>query len=92
MAKILDSVDSPDDLKGLGSTELSQLSNEIRELILETVSKKGGHLASNLGAADLAVALHYTFDFKHDRLIWDVGHQCYPHKILTGRKLSLIHI
>jgi len=86
MAKILDSVDSPDDLRGLGSTELSQLSNEIRELILETVSKKGGHLASNLGAADLAVALHYTFDFKHDRLIWDVGHQCYPHKILTGRK------
>ncbi|MBI2190958.1 MAG: 1-deoxy-D-xylulose-5-phosphate synthase [Planctomycetes bacterium] len=86
MGKLLDGIQGPQDLRGLTVDQLSQVAHEVRELILEAVSEKGGHLASNLGAADLAVALHYTFDFQVDRLIWDVGHQCYPHKVLTGRK------
>lgn len=86
MTKLLDSINGPEDLKRLSIAELSLVAQEVRELILLAVSEKGGHLASNLGAADLAVALHYTFNFHEDRLIWDVGHQCYPHKVLTGRK------
>ena len=86
MAKLLDGIDSPRDLAGLSVEELGQVAKEIRELILDAVSEKGGHLSSNLGAAELAVALHHTFDFLEDRLLWDVGHQCYAHKILTGRK------
>ena len=86
MAKLLDGIDSPRDLAGLSVEELGQVAKEIRELILDTVSERGGHLSSNLGAAELAVALHHTFDFLEDRLLWDVGHQCYAHKILTGRK------
>ncbi len=86
MGRLLNKIDSPKDLKQLSTMELSEVSGEIRELILDAVSANGGHLASNLGAADLTVALHYTFDFLEDVLIWDVGHQCYPHKILTGRR------
>ncbi len=86
MSKLLDSVDSPEDLKRLGIRGLPLLAREIRDLITETVEKTGGHLASNLGVVELTLALHYVFDFSKDRLVWDVGHQCYTHKIITGRK------
>jgi 1-deoxy-D-xylulose-5-phosphate synthase len=84
--KLLDSIAGPQDLKKLPPDKLSQLATEIRALILDVVSKNGGHLASNLGAVELTIALHYVFDSPRDTIIWDVGHQCYTHKILTGRR------
>jgi 1-deoxy-D-xylulose-5-phosphate synthase len=86
MPKMLDSIREPGDLKRMSVDELSVLAAEIRALILETVSKNGGHLGSNLGVVELTVALHYVFDSPRDKIIWDVGHQCYTHKILTGRR------
>lgn len=86
--KFLESISSPSDIKKLSPEQLEVLSREIRELIISTVLETGGHLASSLGAVELAVALHYVFDSPSDRLIWDVGHQAYAHKILTGRKDS----
>jgi len=86
MAKILDEIDSPRDLKKIPQEKLPALAHEIRSLILDVVSKNGGHLASNLGVVELTIALHYVFDSPKDKIIWDVGHQCYTHKILTGRK------
>ncbi|OHB62707.1 MAG: hypothetical protein A2Y77_16060 [Planctomycetes bacterium RBG_13_62_9] len=86
MNSYLEKVDYPADLKKLQVAELETLADEIRQFILDSVSKTGGHLASNLGAVELTLALHYVFDFKRDRLLWDVGHQCYTHKIITGRK------
>jgi 1-deoxy-D-xylulose-5-phosphate synthase len=86
MAKILDTIREPADLRKLTPDELSILALEIRTLILETVAKNGGHLASNLGAVELTLALHIAFDSPADKIVWDVGHQCYTHKILTGRK------
>ena len=86
MSELLDKVNSPDDIKSFDVTELETLAREIRDLILRVVLEKGGHLSSNLGVVELTIALHYVFDFKKDRLILDVGHQCYAHKILTGRK------
>ncbi len=86
MGKILDAIREPADLRRLGPDELSNLALEIRALILETVAKNGGHLASNLGAVELTMALHLAFDAPRDKIVWDVGHQCYTHKILTGRK------
>ncbi|MBE0460994.1 MAG: 1-deoxy-D-xylulose-5-phosphate synthase, partial [Candidatus Aminicenantes bacterium] len=86
MKTILDTIQTPNDLKRLSLKELSDLSREIRALILEVVSKKGGHLAPNLGVVELTLALHYVFDAPRDKIIWDVGHQCYTHKIITGRK------
>lgn len=83
---ILDKINSPEDLKTLTIDELKELADQIRALIIETVSKTGGHLASSLGVCELTIALHYVFSFSKDRLIWDVGHQSYAHKILTGRK------
>ncbi len=83
---ILDTINNPSDLKSLPIEQLKQLADEIRDLITSTVSQSGGHLASNLGVVDLTLALHSVFDFLTDRLLWDVGHQCYAHKILTGRK------
>ncbi|MCS7151507.1 MAG: 1-deoxy-D-xylulose-5-phosphate synthase [Endomicrobia bacterium] len=84
--KLIDNINFPADIKKLNFKELKQLCDEIRELIVETVSKTGGHLASNLGAVELTVALHYVFDTPRDKIVWDVGHQTYAHKILTGRK------
>jgi len=84
--KILDDIHSPRDLKKLPPENLPQVADEIRALILDVVSKNGGHLASNLGAVELTIALHYVFDSPRDTIIWDVGHQCYTHKILTGRR------
>ena len=86
MNKILDRVNKPDDLKKLNLAEKEELAKEIREYILEIVSKNGGHLASNLGIVELTIALHSVFDLPQDKIVWDVGHQSYVHKILTGRK------
>jgi 1-deoxy-D-xylulose-5-phosphate synthase len=86
MAKKLEMIRCPADLKELSVRDLSGLATEIRALILETVSKNGGHLGSNLGVVELTLALHYVFDSPKDKIIWDVGHQCYTHKILTGRR------
>jgi 1-deoxy-D-xylulose-5-phosphate synthase len=84
--KILNSISSPEDVKKLSQQELEELSAEIRKLIIETVSETGGHLASNLGAVEITLALHKVFDFSKDKLILDVSHQVYTHKIITGRK------
>jgi len=86
MTKVLDQIQTSHDVKKLDSEELERLCYEIREEILSTVSKNGGHLASNLGVVELTTALHYVFDFPRDKLVWDVGHQSYAHKLLTGRK------
>ncbi len=85
----LNSINSPDDLKTLSREELPALANELRQFILDSVSKTGGHLSSNLGTVELSIALHYVFDTPRDRVVWDVGHQSYPHKILTGRRESM---
>ncbi len=86
MSKLLEQINSPADVKRLSIPELKELAEEIRQFILDSVSKTGGHLASNLGVVELTLALHSVFDFKTDKLLWDVGHQCYTHKIITGRK------
>jgi len=86
VSKILDKIDTPGDVKGLNQDELGELCSELRELLVSRVSKNGGHLASNLGAVELTVALHRVFDSPKDKIIWDVGHQSYVHKLLTGRR------
>lgn len=86
---LLHRIDSPEDIKKLSIADLPQLSTEVREFLLDNVSASGGHLASGLGSIELTVALHYIFNTPFDSLVWDVGHQCYPHKILTGRKRQL---
>lgn len=83
---LLDTVELPEDLRRLDKKQLPQLAAELRHFLLESVGKTGGHFASNLGAVELTVALHYVYNTPDDKLIWDVGHQSYPHKILTGRK------
>jgi 1-deoxy-D-xylulose-5-phosphate synthase len=85
-SSVLSRYSGPDDLRGMTEQGLRQLAGEIRQLIMEVVSRNGGHLASNLGVVELAVALHRVFRSPRDAIIWDVGHQCYAHKILTGRK------
>lgn len=90
--ELLDRIQSPADLKPLDRRELKRLSDELRGFIVQSVSKTGGHLSSNLGTVELTVALHYVYDTPHDRIIWDVGHQSYPHKILTGRKEGMAHL
>jgi len=86
MANLLETIDSPADVRRLSRSALPALANELREFVLDSVAKTGGHLSSNLGTVELTVALHYVFNTPHDRLVWDVGHQTYPHKILTGRR------
>ncbi len=82
---LLDQLQSPHQLRRLKPAQLEQLVDQMRDRIIDVVSRRGGHLASNLGVIELTLALHYVFDFTTDRLLWDVGHQCYPHKMLTGR-------
>lgn len=86
MDKILDRISGPEDIKKLSLKEISKLAAEIRANILKTVSKTGGHLSPNLGVVEITLALHYVFNAPADKIIWDVGHQCYAHKIITGRK------
>ena len=84
--KLLDKINYPSDLKQLDYNQLEELAKELRKFLIESVSKTGGHLAAGLGTIELTIALHYIFNTPSDKLIWDIGHQCYPHKILTGRK------
>jgi 1-deoxy-D-xylulose-5-phosphate synthase len=84
--KLLETINDPSDLRLLPRTQLTPLANELRQYLLESVSKTGGHLSSNLGTVELTIALHYVFETPHDRIVWDVGHQTYSHKILTGRR------
>ena len=86
---MLEKINSSEDLKKLNKEEKEELADDIRKYILEIVSKNGGHLASNLGVVELTIALHSVFDLPKDKIIWDVGHQSYVHKILTGRKEEL---
>jgi len=86
MDRLLEHINDPADLRRLDGDQLAQLARELREFIISSVSRTGGHLSSNLGTVELAIALHYVFDTPRDRLVWDVGHQTYPHKILTGRR------
>ena len=86
MTPLLPQIDAPADLRRLSRAQLRQVADEVRDKVVEVVSQTGGHFGSNLGAVELTVALHYVFDTPHDRLVWDVGHQTYPHKILTGRR------
>ena len=84
--KLLSAIEAPADLRRLPRAQLKGLADEVRECVLQNVSRTGGHLSSNLGTVELTIALHYVFNTPHDRLVWDVGHQTYPHKILTGRR------
>src|ERR1700759_3199272 len=83
---LLQTIDSPADLKQLNREQLQQLTDELRQYIIDVVSVHGGHFAASLGVTELTVALHYVFNTPYDQLVWDVGHQAYGHKILTGRR------
>jgi 1-deoxy-D-xylulose-5-phosphate synthase len=83
---LLDTVDTPEDLRKLERGQLRQLADELRAEMIDAVGSTGGHLGSGLGVVELTTAIHYVFDTPRDRLVWDVGHQAYPHKILTGRR------
>ena len=83
---LLDQIQGPNDIKEIAPDELDNLAEEIRRFLVRKVSMTGGHLASNLGAVELTMALHLTLDLPQDKIVWDVGHQSYTHKILTGRK------
>ena len=85
MTPLLDRIDGPDDLKGLNESQLAQVAQEVREQIIETIGEIGGHFGANLGACEIAVAIHSLLDSPRDKVLWDVGHQAYPHKLLTGR-------
>jgi 1-deoxy-D-xylulose-5-phosphate synthase len=86
---LLETIDSPADLRKLDRGELPQLARELRAFLLRSVASTGGHLSSNLGTIELTIALHYVFDTPRDRIVWDVGHQTYAHKILTGRRTRM---
>ena len=89
---ILETIHDPRDIKALNDSQTQLLCTELREFLLKNVSKTGGHLASNLGAVELTVAIHRVFDTSRDRLVFDVGHQCYTHKLLTGRRKQFDHL
>ena len=89
--KLLNEIHSPDDVKKLSRPELDQLAAEIRDTLVETTATNGGHLASNLGVVELTIALERVFDSPKDSIVWDVGHQCYTHKLLTGRYDQFFH-
>jgi 1-deoxy-D-xylulose-5-phosphate synthase len=86
LSPLLPTIDNPADLRRLPSSALKQLADELRGFLIDSVSRTGGHLAAGLGVVELSIGLHYVFDTPHDRIVWDVGHQAYPHKILTGRR------
>src|SRR5258705_257630 len=89
---LLKTIDEPSQLRSLDRRQLGQLADELRAYVLESVSKTGGHLSSNLGTVELTIALHYIFQTPEDRIVWDVGHQTYPHKILTGRREAMARL
>lgn len=89
MYDLLNTIDAPATLRQLEHKDLHRLTEELRAFLIESVSKTGGHLSSNLGSVELTIALHYIFDTPHDRIVWDVGHQCYGHKVLTGRRQAM---
>lgn len=86
MSRLLDQIEYPADLRKLNKDQLEQVSKELREELIDVVSETGGHLGAGLGVVELTIAIHYVFNTPKDKLVWDVGHQCYPHKIITGRK------
>src|ERR1700726_4536944 len=86
MTRLLDSIDQPQDLHGLSDDELQTVAQELREHIIDTVGEIGGHFGANLGTCEIAVALHSVLHSPTDKILWDVGHQAYPHKVLTGRR------
>src|SRR3982750_397278 len=86
MYDLLQTINNPADLRALDRKQLQQVAVELREFLIDSVSQTGGHLSSNLGTVELTIALHYVYDTPHDRIVWDVGHQTYAHKILTGRR------
>ena len=86
MTKLIRQINFPADLRKLNKDKLKQISDELRDELIDVVSETGGHLGAGLGVVELTVALHYVFDTPKDKLVWDVSHQCYPHKIITGRK------
>ena len=88
---LLDRIDRPQDLHALSEDELEQVAQEVRELLIDTVGEIGGHFGANLGTCEIAVALHSLLDSPRDKILWDVGHQAYPHKVLTGRRDELGH-
>ncbi|MCD6040691.1 MAG: 1-deoxy-D-xylulose-5-phosphate synthase [Burkholderiales bacterium] len=92
MYELLKTIDDPAQLRALERRQLGRLAEELRAFVLESVSKTGGHLSSNLGTVELTIALHYVFDTPEDRIVWDVGHQTYPHKILTGRREAMARL
>lgn len=89
MYSLLNTINSPQQLRDLSRDQLDELVSQLREFLIESVSKTGGHLSSNLGTVELTVALHYIFNTPEDPLVWDVGHQTYAHKILTGRREAM---
>ena len=89
---LLEHIETPADLRRLTDSQLPQVADELRDYLLQTIATAGGHLAAGLGTVELSVALHHVYDTPRDLLVWDVGHQCYPHKILTGRRAALAQI
>ena len=89
MTRLLDNIEGPADLKGLDDAQLVQVAQEVRAQIIETIGEIGGHFGANLGACEIAVAIHSLLDSPKDKVLWDVGHQAYPHKVLTGRRDQL---
>ena len=89
---VLDQIQNVNDIKNLTEEEIDTLQDEIRTFLVESIAKTGGHLASNLGVIELTMALHLSFDLTKDKIVWDVGHQSYTHKILTGRKDGFEHL
>ena len=86
MTRLIKQINFPSDLRKFQKGDLKQISNELRDELIDVVSETGGHLGAGLGVVELTVALHYVFDTPKDKLVWDVSHQCYPHKIITGRR------
>ena len=89
---VLEKINHPNDIKNLKKEELPLLADEIREFLIRTISESGGHLASNLGVVELTMAMHLVFDLPKDKMIWDVGHQAYTHKLLTGRRENFANL
>jgi len=89
---LLESIDSPDDVRALTESQLSLLASELRQFVIQSVAQTGGHLSAGLGTVELTLALHYVYNTPQDKLVWDVGHQSYPHKIITGRREQMASI